>query len=343
VRPAEQIMVAIGGWVLLQILAAAYARGATAGYPAIRYGDTLAIGALANGALLAARLFPAQSSDGVASRPSFELWSASALWLVVLAAGVQETLERNFGSELPGQVAYYRNAEKSVRDYLATDDPAHLLSPDIPYPSADTLVERLSHPALRARMPASVRAALPLRAAHDGTTNTPSAFHESPSATAPGTPPLSTQKVVGSFSPEGATGQWMSAPLQSPLGGWLVFKTAGQLGEAGTSLALHDAVTGVSTTPIRPTGRAGENWRAAYVDVSRQSFVVVARDTDPKRWFAFSAPTEMASLSYRAWALTKHGMLVLYISAAAAFAVGSWGLIRRAEKRPARVAEPSPC
>jgi hypothetical protein len=332
VGPALQTMAAVGGWVLLQILAAAYARGATAHYPAIRYGDTLALGALVNGALLASLLTPKhegpQSEFTVnplpSSRPGFGLWTAAALWVLILAAALQETMQRNFESELPGQVAYYRNAENCLRGYLATDNPALLVPADIPYPDPETLVERLSHPKLRALMPASVRAPLPLQPAAPATTGG-DVFKADAAGTSPGTSPLIAQKTWGSFAASGATGQWLSAPLESPLGGWLKFETAGHLGETGTSLEIHDAVTGVARANVQASRVPGESWRTAYVDISRHPFVVVARDTDSPRWFAFSRPVEMGTLSYWAWFATKQGLLLLWISAAALLGVGVVG------------------
>jgi hypothetical protein len=136
----------------------------------------------------------------------------------------------------------------------------------------------------------------------------------------------------------------MSAPLESPLGGWLKFETAGHLGEPGTTLELHDAVTGLTRDIVRASRVPGDSWRAAYVDVSRQPFVVVARDTDPKRWFAFSAPVEMGALSHWAWTAAKYGLLILYLSAGAALAVGAWAFQAwRAGKAAVSAECPPPC
>jgi hypothetical protein len=53
------------------------------------------------------------------------------------------------------------------------------------------------------------------------------------------------------------------------------------------------------------------------VPAPRVAYRLVARDADPVRWFAFSGPVEMGSLSYWAWQANKHSLLLLYGSTGA--------------------------
>jgi hypothetical protein len=343
---AAQTIVALGGWVLVQVLATAYARGAGADYPASRYMDTLAFGAAVN-AIALAWLFAA----GFRRRTSAALHSVATLaWLFTLGMGLREVTERNLRYELPDAKKYYLGAEGHMRCYLATNDPKALAYPDIPFPSADGLIERLAHPALRAMMPVPIRAPLELRPA---TAN--SVFVENDARAAdlehlphtgisPATTPLDAAKTWGSFGAGevGArtTGVWRSAPVQATRGGWLKFETAGFLGEpnGGVLLELRDAATDAFLTKVRPTKIPGDTWRSAYVRAPRQPFVVVAHDRHAARWFAFSGPVEMSTLSYWAWRVTKNGLLIVWVAGAATIALlfVTWSLSRTSAIPPAR-------
>ena len=334
-----QIIVALGGWVLLQLLATAYARGAGADYPASRYMDTLTFGAMVN-ALCLAWLFSVSSSPSLSFSRSLplrlSLATLTTAWLGTFAFGLTALLERTFDHELPDAKKYYLKAEAHLRGYLATDDPAQLAFPDIPYPSAQGLIDRLSRPSLRALMPTVVRAPLPLSPSLPPSVS-PSPFaanHASqlslPTAPRHGLSPqtgaLASLPSWGSFDPNtgpAATGAWRSAPLTSPLGAYLKFETAGQLGASPTTLALElrDAQTDALLATVVPSKIPGDTWRAAYVTAPRVPFVVVARDQDPARWLAFSAPVEMGTLSYLALRATQHGLLLAQLSALTAAAL----------------------
>ncbi|MCX6955846.1 MAG: hypothetical protein NTV51_27190, partial [Verrucomicrobia bacterium] len=317
-RQSGQILLALGGWVLVQVLATAYARGAGADFPASRYMDTLTFGTMVNGLCLAWLLFPASPS---VSRPRLRhlpLAYLTLAWIVTLSFGLGDLLLRNLTQELPDAKKYYVKAEAHLRGYLATDDPAQLNFRDVPYPSADGLIDRLDHPCIRALMPAVVRPPLPLKVASTGPFLENHAS-ELTLATAPHTGisaatfPLASLPTWGSFAPaDGPTaiGEWRSAPLTSRLGAWLKFETAGQLGESPATLALElrDARTDALLASVRPTKVPGDTWRAAYVRAPPAPFVVVARDQDSARWLAFSAPVEMGRLAYLGWRATRNGL-----------------------------------
>ena len=364
---AGQTIVALGGWVLVQLLATAYARGAGADYPASRYMDTLifgtAVNALALGWLLSRRArnenavspvepdVPIGHHAGVeraAERPSrgeaetspigtsgstlrvaslrVAGWSIGIVWAITLIIGLRALLMRNVYAELPDTKKYYLYTENHLRGFLATGDPAELTDP-IPYPSAAALMERLGHRSLRTLMPASVRPALPVTAAtRDDSAFTPNRATQRllDSASHAGFPPdllpLASRPTWGSFTAQGAaaTGEWRSAPLIAPLKGWLRFETAGDLGRVGAALELRDAATDKIVGRVQPSKIPNRTWRSAYVRAPKQPFVIVARDTDAQRWFAFSAPVEMSVLSYWTWQAVKNGFLLAEIAAAVA-------------------------
>ncbi|WP_414663857.1 hypothetical protein [Horticoccus sp. 23ND18S-11] len=325
-----QVIVALGGWVLVQIVATAYARGAGADYPASRYMDTLAFGAMANGAALAWLLSIARGEGDTA--PRLARYAVALAWLIAVGLGLRAILEINLRYELPDARKYYNKAEGHMRRYLATNDRKQLAHPDIPFPSADGLVDRLARPSLRALMPLPVRAPLTMARATAATPSLAETFrantaidvdieHPPRLGLSPATPPLDYTTTHGSFAPAGdggtATGTWRSEPLTAPIGGWLKFETAGDLGVpgAGVSLRLLDPQTGRVLSEVAPTKRPGDTWRAAYVRAPHGPFVIAANDESSRAWLAFSPPVEMGVWSYRAWQLTKHGLLIMYVTA----------------------------
>lgn len=102
-----------------------------------------------------------------------------------------------------------------------------------------------------------------------------------------------------------------------------MFQTAGQVGESGIAIELHDAATGKMLAEIRPTKVPNDSWRAAYVRVPRQPFVIASRDEDTRRWLAFSEPVEMGGLSHWAWRSVKQGWLIVEIAGVSALLVGA--------------------
>jgi hypothetical protein len=341
-RTFEWILVALGFWVLLQLLATAYARGAGGDLPASRYIDTLVFGAVVN-AMAAAWL----AQDGTtAGKGKFSLgpapvrYAVTGAWALTFALGVYAQANHIFTLELPPLRNSEAASEQNVRDYLATGDESYLATGAIPYPGVSSFLERIRLPELRALLPLSVRPALPLTLgsgqtsfiSHDSRPPARADQFAAGAATAPtgfsGTlAPLSNRTTWGSYGGGGPadTGTWTSAPLTAARG-WLMFQMAGQAGEAGIGLELHDAATGELLSVARPTKVPGDSWRAAYVRAPRRPFILIARDEDSHRWLAFTEPVEMGPLSHWAWRAIKQGWLIAAVGGAAAGLLGvvSW-------------------
>ncbi|HVU35384.1 MAG TPA: hypothetical protein VHE61_18245 [Opitutaceae bacterium] len=351
---AMQTLLALNGWVLLQLVATAVERGAGADYPASRYMDTLIFGTAVNGLGLGWMLsgFGRRSSDSgrtdavaeagdPASRSGqrfagrMVIYVSGIAWLIPLAIGLDQLTIRNVEAELPATKNYYVNAESHLRGYLATNDPAELSDP-IPYPSADALRERLGHPAIRRLMPECVRPALPLAAAPGIVTSfernscTQRQVSTAPrTGLSPETPPLASRPTWGSFNDRGLanTGTWQSAPLVAPMQGWLRIETAGDVGEPGASLELEDAATHAVLAHVEPTKLPHNSWRSAYVRSPRRPFIFVARDSDPSRWLAFSAPVEISLFSYWGWQVLKQGLVIAEVSGSLALLLWLAGIV----------------
>jgi hypothetical protein len=248
---------------------------------------------------------------------------------------------------MPDVKRFYVKAEAHMRGYLATKDPAQLDFPDIPYPGSASLIERLNHQSLTALLPVSIRSPLAMKPAKSSPAfldnfATPLHLDTAPRrGLSSNIGALVSIPSWGSFNDRGpaATGTWTSAPLTSPLGAWLKFEVAGDVGREGVDLELRDAATHAFLTAIHPEKPPGDSWHAVYVPAPRAPFIVVARDESATRWLAFGAPVEMGSLSYFAWQCAKNGRLIFEIvmsaTALLGFAALAAGRGRRTPPNPA--------
>lgn len=339
--PRERIVAAAGAWVLLQYAAAAYARGAggtaDAGWPANRYLDTQALGLIINSVALLRFLS--------LEEPGLPRWVGAgfaALWIALLGQGLAVHLRQSFADlEVVGREM--RRDELVTRAYLASDDFALLKREEIlPYPSADGFAFRIRSPAIRALMPVSVRAPLPVEAASrtsnffckDITLHRPPPL-DTPKppgerdGLSPATPPLEYRTTWGSFGAPGPS-EWESEPLTAPHGGWLKFEMAGDTHAPGVTFQLLDARTRRPVAEVRPSRSSGDSWRAAYVRAPARAFVVAARVSDPGRWLGFSQPVEMPTISHFCWWLVKSAGMIWRVSAIGVLLLAWWVLLRPA-------------
>lgn len=327
---AAPSIAALGGWVLVQIFATAYARGAGADYPASRYMDTLVFGTVVNGIALAWLLSERPNAQRSSVGKRLPLYGLGVAWAVLFSLGLYDTASRNLRHELPDAKKYYVKAEGHMRRYLATNDPAQFAYPEIPYPSAQGLIDCLAHPGLRRLMPVPIRAPFSIAEANSNSgfaenNAMPATLDIPPQAgLSPATPPLDASISWGSYVAQSDAGpleeprEWRSAPIVPPPFGWLRFETAGQIGHrsGGVSLTLQDAQSGRTLARIAPTRMPNDSWRAAYVRTPSQPFVIVATDASSAQWIAFSPPVAMGAGSYWAWQVTKHALVILYVAAA---------------------------
>lgn len=324
------LVTGLGGWVLLQVAATAYARGAGGGYPASRYMDTLALGVVAN----AFALLHLVNGE----RPRL-VRGLGLAWLGVLGTGLVPLLRDTITPELHEARAYYRNAEGYLRRYLATADPAHLIpGPHLPYPSVEGLVDQLVHPGLRALLPVPLRTPLALPALDPEET----AFRvndargwTTPDAPRRGLSPATAALDYGvTWGSHGATGvaergTWRSAVLPAPERRWLRFETAGQPGAPGVALELRAADDDRLLGVVAPSREPGDSWRAAYVRAPAVPYRLAARDDSERHWLAFSGPVEMGGLSHAAWQATKHAGTLLVTALAVSLTLGLATLLRQ--------------
>jgi hypothetical protein len=151
----QELLVAGGIWVWLQIAAVSFYRGAGGGYPADRYADIFAIGVAIN----FLTWFEVEPACAKATAGRLRLRPALfALWILVIAAGAALGGRIMWTQLLPSVAGRSRVYEENVGLYLRTGDAARLHPPhQIPFPDVDWFKRIVDRPALRAVMPVSVR------------------------------------------------------------------------------------------------------------------------------------------------------------------------------------------
>ena len=302
-QAAIQFVSAGGLWVLSQIAATAYARGADGAPPAIRYGDILVLGVFFNGLALG---LLAKSTP----RKYLVVWMPLGLmWALTLANGIRFHTKDELRHGLPGKKSWSAASEKNVRSYVADGRFETTDSGTLPYPSATALASMLEQPAIRRILPASGRAPLAVEE------RSVSDISFARGAASPATPPLMLRKNWGSFTAGGpaAQGIWRSQPLPGAHGGFWQFEIAGDLGQPGLSLQLISAATGAVLAEVRPAKQAGDSWHSVRIRAPRETCVMVARDDSSTGWFAFSEPVEVADGSWLADKLAQNASWFLII------------------------------
>ncbi len=346
------MLLGLGGWVWLQLLATAYARGADGPPPAVRYLDTLVLGCLVN--LFALEwLGRVQSHSGrpeLAASPSRRdgrrlagLITVSAAWLAVFGWGAYREGRDSFLVHLPIAREYEMKAIAHTRAYVASHDLAFLNDPDIPYPGADSFAERIDRPELSRLLPVSVRQGIALEPA-TGSAGFELSDNARPLLTGSRGPfgviPGMTTEVSASEPPlhcrtwssfdtrdESSTRKWTSlAVAPQSANGWLVFAI---IGDPLVALELRDASSNEVLTQLRPSNPA--RWKTVGVRAPTVPFVLHAPLESSGQWLGFSEPVVMSNFSFLAWRLTMHGHAVAAsgLIAMALCSVGLWLTTRR--------------
>ena len=302
-RPLRQmeILLGVGGWVILQAAAIAYVRGGDGrGLLASRYMEILALGTITN--LLAAVTLVGRAPHALYRRLGL---IGCSIWTMAVLIGAC-TLSWQIVASQSNRKGYLVQAEQDVRAYVSTGERKYLEGepqPPIPYPNAARLATILDDKSIRSILPATVR--LPL--AVDERREQGAAFV--PNGLPPEIQIPAGSRIWGSYSGLGpaARGRMESQPLYPKLH-YLQFEVAGYLRE-GLSLEVQDGQTGKKTRVI-PTLRRDQNWRTAYVPLPNHPVHIVAVDESASEWFAYREPTELGRLSFYAARLIASGKLM---------------------------------
>ncbi|HVU23539.1 MAG TPA: hypothetical protein VHE13_05385 [Opitutus sp.] len=301
-RRDGMILCALGVWVLLQIAATSYGRGAGGTPPASRYLDTLVFGCAVN----ALALGWLGCSAGTTRTPRL-VAAAGIAWLAVFVWGGYEVIRQSLTVDLPAMGETHRLLAENTRGYITTGDPQFLREP-LPYPGADAFLLHYDHPELRRLMPASVRPAVPLEpAAMRGflASDDPTVAALDAHATAP----AFFRAWFSPAAPDAAVArEWTSRPLQLPQhSGWLIYQVYGALGTPAAPLELLDAETGAAISSVHRYSAPTAGWGPAAAPIPHRPFIVRAQVPAPAATAAFSEPVVMPRWSFIAWRVAERG------------------------------------
>ena len=147
----QELLLAAGLWVLLQIAAVSFYRGVDGGFPASRYSDIFQFGLLVN---LLSWIEVERDLRARWLKPRLAL---AAAWIAVLAAGATVNGLDMWRNLLPSVTGRSRVYEENVGLYVRTGDLTRLHPPHIiPFPDIDWFKRMIDRPSTRAVLPASV-------------------------------------------------------------------------------------------------------------------------------------------------------------------------------------------
>jgi hypothetical protein len=320
---AEKVTLGIGGWVLLQCMAAAYARGAGGGLPFWRYMDTSSF-IMITGVFSMVLLLTRYRRRLWLGANRFWLWRAGAAgWAVVCAAGLWLLCSRALSLDIPEREFFERMQLKTTREFLATDDikviadrpRTYRLRPD----SAQIEADLLRNPIIQKILPACVRKPLTVipddRATHGFTLR----------ACIPAERNQANDPWWGSC--DGVTNAgprvFESQPVAKSSFPFLEIPLAGYPGLGGTVVTLQETSAGGSAKPeeIRPRNIPEAHWIDAVIPAPAGEFKIAAQAESDGKWVAFKEPRELGRLSYwsmrivAAWkAVVIAGVVCLFLS-----------------------------
>jgi hypothetical protein len=328
--PAEELVVGLGLWVVLQAAASAYARGAQV-FPQWRYMDATCFVMIVNGLSIVLLLRHHVKASGRRK----VLWLAAfCLWGIACAAGLTLLSLRAWSFDLPERRFYSRCQLENMRLFIATGDirafdrkpkqhlPLYEGDPNAPRPqhAAEKLVRYLDNPWVRPILPACVRD--PLKMVPERV----SGFVTNGAARLK--PKIAGEVFWSSYTADGATnkGRFESLPVSRSRLPFLEFRVAGDLGKPGLSLTLLDLSSG-RTIPVKPCKPPGNIWQTCLVRAPQGDFKIIAIDDSTTGWFAFQAPREVAWLSWAAARVVSFGS-TLFIAGVTLYLVGVASAVR---------------
>jgi hypothetical protein len=295
--PGERMILGVGFWVVLQSMAAAYARGAGGNPPGWRYMDSSSFIMIANCLSILMLMIRYRQRLWFA-----KFWQAGfVVWGFSCVTGLWLLNDRALRIDIPEREFYQRMQLRTTRAFLATDDLRVLLNKPPPYllrsDSPRIEAELLRNPYIRRILPACVRE--PLKVTPEETRD--QAFIPNGCMPAGKNQPLEPWWGSCPVPGGGSRGAFESLPVQKSTLPFLEFPVGGDLGAPGLALELVDLATS-QVIQVKPVQRAGEQWRSAWVKAPVGPFKIRARDESETKWFAFQQPREVGRLSR--WAIT---------------------------------------
>jgi hypothetical protein len=300
--PAELLVLALGGWTLLQAASMSYARTGLL-TPAFRYMDILALGTLAN---LLAIYFITPTWKNWPTGVKFVANTLACFWILLWSLGIIN-LTTTIWPVIEKKHIDSTEELKNTRNFLLSGDMNSLKHKIIPYPIPERLAGLLVNPQLRRILPHTL--AVPKLLESSQKEDSPfvlDGFY-------PTTGNYQGEKTLGSYNSLGnpAVGKFMSKPIHKLAKSFIEIPVAGYLGEKDLILQL---VVAGQDKPISiiPPALSKETWVSYYVRTPDRPFQVVAIDNRTDLWFAFAMPRGIGILSFGVIWLLQQGKILFF-------------------------------
>lgn len=285
----------VAGWVLLNLLAMSYARGAGAFPPLPRYVDFHVAGLAANGAALVLVWLEADAASRGVRRRTVAF--ASLAWAALSATGAAGLARQAWAVEMP-EISAFRQlqADNVARFTSAGEEDAldgYFSRFHLPYPDAEELREWLSDPEVVARLPSNFRP--PSQVGIPSEVSGTCALADLP----PGVrPPPGERHWISSFHRGGDQQGTYRGAVITPSGEFLRLWYLGM--PTGGAVKLHLKPEGKGKrVPVVSTRRHGTSvWQPLTLRVvPGRAYRVEFSDRSDTGWGAFTQPVDEPPLS----------------------------------------------
>jgi hypothetical protein len=296
---AEEIVLGIGIWALLQSAAGAYARGAGGAHPQWRYMDSTSFVVIANAWSLS--LLALRHQPRLPFRRYFK--AAAGIWVLACLSGLMLLCWRAWTVDIPERQLFFRMQMLTTRSYLATGDVNFLRpkrreylirfegNPALSQDHAIVLTNLLNISQIRSMLPACVRDTLKVLPER-----VEGFFTNTIALAKPETPGVVIWASLNTNQAAALRGEFASQPIRASRLPYLEIPVAGDLGTPGLSLELIDLASG-SRVPVNPERPPGSHWQNLHVKAPPGEFKLVAKDESESGWLAFQEPREIGRLS----------------------------------------------
>lgn len=279
-------LVALSAWAIGQAFSIAYGRAS--GSLSSRYTDLYAIAIFINFACMLTLIPQRKTASNLMLGLLATIWTATVLMSFVLNPDIHTQ------ADLTARTEYNRHQEINLRNYLATNDPAHLTDKPflhIPYPSADRLELILRSPAIRQIMPNNVRSPLAFLSHQSEPKEafvTPGFYSSTPARSDP---------TLGSYGIKGdnARGHATIQIEASPASAVIAFPVAGYPLAPGMTLEIEQKG---QRKPLRIAANPKESWGIGYVHVSKGLITLNLADLNSTTWMAVGTPKLAGNFDY---------------------------------------------
>ncbi len=326
--PAEELVLGVGLWAVLQAVATAYARGGQP-YPQWRYMDCTCFLMIVN-----CYSFVLLAKNHLQENQRKLMWKgAYVLWVLATISGLAMLSLRAWQIDIPERQFYFRAQLQNARAYFATEDvrvldgkpkpelPLYEGDPSLPQPvhQGGKLAQYAASPWVRRILPSCVREPVHMlpQSATGFVTND----------LAPVRPRIPGEIFWSSFASKdsGMKRQFESFPLPKTKFPFLEFNVVGDMSKPGRSLSILDLSSGKQTLVV-PVATDNNHWVRWRVKAPKGDFKIIARDDDSGAWFAFQAPTEVAWLPWASAKVESMGSWIFSFGAALYLAGLAWTL-----------------